>query len=437
MRLKLNLKHSDFDVGETMKKGKRIFSVLTIAILTTIQLVAVPVWAATSSDLKKQKEELQNQQSQTQDAYDSASDAAQEIADEQTELGEQIDDTNDQLVGLIADISLIEDEIADKEAEIEVTQAAYDEAKAQEEKLYQEMCARIKYMYEKGETTYVEILMSATSFSDFTTKAEYVEQLYEYDRQQLEAYVEVQLEKATYKVQLEDEKGELETTKEELAQEQELLQKTLNEYKLAYADYETQLANARAQAATYKEQLKAQTAQIASLDSEIKAKEAEEEAARKAAEEAAKKAAQESANASSGSDSTSSSSSTPSSSSGKTYSPAGEATGDNIAAYACQFVGNPYVYGGTSLTDGCDCSGFVYSVYKAFGITVPRTSYALNSAGTGVAYEDARPGDVIVYAGHCAIYLGNGRIVHASSEKTGIKYGYATYRTITSVRRFV
>ena len=129
----MNLKHSDFDVGETMKKGKRIFSVLTIAILTTIQLVAVPVWAATSSDLKKQKEELQNQQSQTQDAYDSASDAAQEIADEQTELGEQIDDTNDQLVGLIADISLIEDEIADKEAEIEVTQAAYDEAKAQEE----------------------------------------------------------------------------------------------------------------------------------------------------------------------------------------------------------------------------------------------------------------------------------------------------------------
>lgn len=420
-----------------MRKGKRIFSVLTIAILTTIQLVAVPAWAATSSDLKKQKEELQNQQSQTQDAYDSASDAAQEIADEQSELGEQIDETNDMLVGLIADISLIEDEIADKEAEIEETQAAYDEAKSQEEKLYEEMCARIKYMYEKGDTTYVEILMNATSFSDFTTKAEYVIQLYEYDRQQLDAYVQVQLDKATYKVQLEEEKSELETTKEELAEEQELLQKTLNEYKLAYADYETQLANARAEAAAYKEKLKTQTAQIASLDSEIKAKEAEEEAARKAAEEAAKKAAQESANSSSQSESNSSSSSSSPSSTNKTYAPAGEATGDNIAAYACQFVGNPYVFGGTSLTDGCDCSGFVYSVYKAFGITVPRTSYSLNSAGTAVAYEDARPGDVIVYAGHCAIYLGNGRIVHASSEKTGIKYGYATYRTITSVRRFV
>lgn len=415
-----------------MTRIKRIFSVLIIALITTIQLVAVPVCATTSSDLKKQKEELENKKSETQDAYDSATDAAQEIAAEQSELGEQIDVANDQLVGLLADISLIEDEIETKEGEIETTQAAYDEAKAQEEQLYTEMCARIKYMYEKGETTYVEILMNATSFSDFTTKAEYVTQLYDYDRQQLEAYVQVQQEKAIYKVQLEEEKAELETTKEELAEEQALLQETLEEYKTLYADYETQLANAQAQAAAYKEQLKNQTQQIASLDSEIKAKEAEEEAARKAAEEAAKKAAQEASN-SSGSGSGSSSSSN----SNKTYAPAGEATGDNIAAYACQFVGNPYVFGGTSLTDGCDCSGFVYSVYKAFGITVPRTSYALNSAGTGVSYEEARPGDVIVYAGHCAIYLGNGRIVHASSAKTGIKYGYATYRTITSVRRFV
>jgi len=416
-----------------MTKGRRIFSVIIIAIITTIQLVAVPVWAATSSDLKKQKEELENQKSETQDAYDSASDAADEIEAEQEELGEQIDAASDQLVALMTDISLIEDEIDEKQAEIEETQAAYDEAKAQEEQLYQEMCERIKYMYEKGETTYVEILMSATSFSDFTTKAEYVEQLYEYDRKQLEAYVQVQQDKAVYKIQLEDEKGELETTQQELAEEQELLQKALNEYKATYADYETELANAQAKAAAYKEQLNSQTQQIASLDSEIKAKEAEEEAARKAAEEAAKKAAQEASASSSDSESSSSSSS----SSSKTYAPAGEATGDNIAAYACQFVGNPYVFGGTSLTDGCDCSGFVYSVYKAFGITVPRTSYALNSAGTGVSYEEARPGDVIVYAGHCAIYLGNGRIVHASSAKTGIKYGYATYRTITSVRRFV
>ena len=112
---------------------------------------------------------------------------------------------------------------------------------------------------------------------------------------------------------------------------------------------------------------------------------------------------------------------------------------DNKALYkeVKGWLGTPYSGGGHKKQVGTDCSGFVMSVYKAFGITVPRTSYALNSAGTGVSYEEARPGDVIVYAGHCAIYLGNGRIVHASSAKTGIKYGYATYRTITSVRRFV
>ena len=279
--------------GQIMTRVRKIFSVIIIGLITTKMLVADPVWAATSSDLKKQKEEIENQQSQTQDAYDNANDAASEIAAEQSELGEQINATNDELVGLLADISLIEDEISSKEAEIEVTQSQYDEAKAQEEALYKAMCARIKYMYEKGETTYVEILMSATSFSDFTTKAEYVEQLYDYDRQQLEAYVEVQQETATYKVILEEEKSELETTKEELSEEQELLQAALDEYKAAYADYETELANARAQAAAYKEKLKAQTAQIASLDTEIAAKEAEEEAARKAAEEEAARKAKE------------------------------------------------------------------------------------------------------------------------------------------------
>ena len=108
-----------------------------------------------------------------------------------------------------------------------------------------------------------------------------------------------------------------------------------------------------------------------------------------------------------------------------------------IANYACQFVGNPYVPGGTSLTEGADCSGFTQSVYKAFGCSIPRTSSEQRSAGREVSYAEAQPGDLICYAGHVAIYLGNGRIVHASSVKTGIKYGNATYKTILSVRRIV
>jgi cell wall-associated NlpC family hydrolase len=113
-------------------------------------------------------------------------------------------------------------------------------------------------------------------------------------------------------------------------------------------------------------------------------------------------------------------------------------TGSAIVAYATQFVGNPYVWGGTSLTNGADCSGFVQSVYANFGISLPRTSYEQQTVGTEVSYADAQPGDLICYGGHIAIYMGNGQIVHASNATDGIKISNdATYRTILSVRRLV
>ena len=107
--------------------------------------------------------------------------------------------------------------------------------------------------------------------------------------------------------------------------------------------------------------------------------------------------------------------------------------------YACQFIGNPYVYGGTSLTDGCDCSGFVMSVYAHFGVSLPHSSTALQSSGKEVSYSNAQAGDLICYAGHVAIYMGNGQIVNASSPAPypvgGIKTNSATYRQILTVRR--
>ena len=109
---------------------------------------------------------------------------------------------------------------------------------------------------------------------------------------------------------------------------------------------------------------------------------------------------------------------------------------ENIAQFAVQFVGNPYVYGGTSLTNGADCSGFTQSVYAQFGYSLPRTSYEQQNWGTEVSYADAQPGDLICYGGHVAIYMGNGQIVHASNSRDGIKISNdATYRTILSVRR--
>jgi cell wall-associated NlpC family hydrolase len=106
-----------------------------------------------------------------------------------------------------------------------------------------------------------------------------------------------------------------------------------------------------------------------------------------------------------------------------------------VVDYALQFVGNPYVWGGTSLTNGADCSGFVQSVFKHFGISLPRTSYEQRSSGKEVSYSNAQPGDLICYSGHVAIYIGGGRIVGAQSSAIGIATQTATYRTILSVRR--
>lgn len=115
----------------------------------------------------------------------------------------------------------------------------------------------------------------------------------------------------------------------------------------------------------------------------------------------------------------------------------GGGKGQEIARFACQFIGNPYVAGGTSLTNGADCSGFVLAVYKNFGYSLPRSSYAQSGAGTAVSYAEAQPGDIIYYGGHVGIYIGNGQIVHASTERTGIKITSATYRNIITVRRIV
>lgn len=114
----------------------------------------------------------------------------------------------------------------------------------------------------------------------------------------------------------------------------------------------------------------------------------------------------------------------------------GSGTGVDVANYALQFVGNPYVYGGTSLTNGTDCSGFVMRVYENFGVGLPRTSGSQRSSGYDVGgIDNAQPGDIVCYSGHVGIYIGNGQIVHASTAKTGIIVSNASYRQILSVRR--
>ena len=150
----------------------------------------------------------------------------------------------------------------------------------------------------------------------------------------------------------------------------------------------------------------------------------EEEARRKAAAaaEAARKKKEQQASSNS--------------SSNKDYTAPTSSNGQAVVDYACQFVGNPYVYGGSSLTNGTDCSGFVMSVYAAFGVSLPHSSKSLRSVGYEVSTSDMQPGDIICYSGHVAIYVGNNTVVHASNKKEGIKYtSPASYKKIICVRR--
>lgn len=402
-------------------------------------LVVEPVRATTISDLEKQQEEInkkkqeaEQKKKEEQQRYDTASGKVSSIQSEVDDISDEIDEVDESLVEIIASVEMITDEIAVKEEQIEETTKEYEEAKAVEDAQYDAMKVRIKYLYEKGDATYLQLLLESSSIGEMVNRAEYIEKLYDYDRKLLEEYQQARQKTEELKIQLENEHDELQAQQHELEEEQAGLEEILAQKQALFDDYSNQLTKAKQEAAVYKANIKKQNDEIKRLQQESSKKQSEIDAAKKAQEEA-KKAQEAALSRESGGNSGGSGKSYASASS---YSGSGS-KGQQIANYACQFIGNPYVPGGTSLTEGADCSGFVWRVYKDFGYSVPRTSGSLRSAGTGVSYAEAQPGDIMCYAGHVGIYIGNGQIVHASTQRTGIKITAATYREILAVRRIV
>lgn len=455
---------------------RKKFLTVTLAIMMCVT-PAASVYADRESDLREDQAWNAQQMNNMYVRMD-------ELYSQKQQLEAEINSLDTDLVNVMVSIQTLNNDIETKKADIKKIKSDLKKAKKQKEKQYEAMKKRIQYLYENGGTgaAWFQMMMNADDLSDMLNKAEYTQQMYEYDRENLEKYSNTVREVKKIKEQYQQEKADLEGMKQEQEAEQANLQAAIDSKRASSADCDNEIAYAQQMANDYAAIIAQQQAEIEQIVAE---KIAAEEAARAEAERiAAEQAAAEAAESEQGyteddeneenygedynedndssdynedyssetgdaGDSGYAGETGESDNSGYTESETATDTassttassgsgGSSVVDYAKQFVGNPYVWGGTSLTSGADCSGFVQSVYSNFGVSLPRTSYEQQNAGREVSYSEAQPGDLICYGGHVAIYMGDGKIVHASNSRDGIKVSdNAAYRTILSVRRLV
>ena len=369
-----------------------------LALMLTVMIGSAQVMTVSAA---KSTDELEQQKAQTTAQLNETQDSINDLESKKEAITNQIGELDAQLVVTMAAVETLKTDIANKQTEIEETQQKLEAAQQDQAEQYEALKSRIQYLYENGgNTAWASLLLSGEDLSEILNQAEYTQKMYDYDRECLEKYMEITQQVSDYSDQLATEKAELEASEAEQEAQQAQLQNMLAEKKATSADYDAQLADMQAKAAEYESLIEEQNAQIQAIQeqqaAEAAAQAAAEEAARQQeaeAQQAAREAAAESnrqSSSNSSSDTQNSSSNTNSNTnSNKNNSSKTEDTSDNVSPssgtgqdvvnYAVQFVGNPYVWGGTSLTNGADCSGFIMSVYAHFGYSLPHSSSAMRS----------------------------------------------------------
>ncbi len=420
------------------KWTRAICTVLTSALVFTGPAVEGTTFSGyINSGLEKVYAKTQKQK----DAEKKKSQAEQNLKDKKNEINglkdqqqttaDDIKNKSAKLDEILAAQKKLQADITSKQAEIEQNQKDLAAAQEKQQEQYDAMKKRIQFMYENSaEDNIWTAIIESNGITDMLNRIEYVSDVYDSDRALMDSYQAAVEQVKEIGTKLDNDMNELTAMQDDYEKQQADVEAAIVALENQKEQYASKIAQAQQQAENYQNIITAQGKIIQ-----------EQEAAAAAAAAAAARA-----NSSSGSSSYDgggagkggSIASDYASGGGKNPSASTGVSGSSVVSYAMQFVGNPYVWGGNSLTNGVDCSGFVHEVYEHFGISTPRYSQAFKSVGQAVSFDNIQPGDVVVYPGHVAIYAGGGVIVEAQSTKAGITANRSVQcHTILAIRRLV
>lgn len=354
------------------------------------------------------------------------------LKDQQQTTADDIKNKSAKLDEILAAQKKLQADITSKQAEIEQNQKDLAAAQEKQQEQYDAMKKRIQFMYENSaEDNIWTAIIESNGITDMLNRIEYVSDVYDSDRALMDSYQAAVEQVKEIGTKLDNDMNELTAMQDDYEKQQSDVEAAIVALENQKEQYASQIAQAQQQADNYQNIITAQGKIIQ-----------EQEAAAAAAARANSSSSSGSSGSSSydggGAGKGGSIASDYAAGGGKNPSASTGVSGSSVVSYAMQFVGNPYVWAGNSLTNGVDCSGFVHEVYEHFGISTPRYSQAFKSVGQAVSFDNIQPGDVVVYPGHVAIYAGGGVIVEAQSTKAGITANRSVQcHTILAIRRLV